>query len=178
MFKAFQMNSLAGAAMNDKPGQDREATLPNGLVTGHAYSILDAFELISGNNGVYDSLRRSYTIKPSPNDIRLLKLRNPWGNKEAYSGPWSEKSPEWNKVSGNIKKELNNQEDGEFFMLFKDFLDYFDDIDFVHVNLNAFYVVGQEYNMDINWMNKNYFGSWVKGKTAGGTYFITFLNRQ
>ena len=95
-------------------------------------------------------------------------MRNPWGNKDAYNGPWSKNSSEWKKVSESLKQELNNQEEGEFFMSFKDFQSNFEDIDFVHVNLNAFYVVGQEYDMDLSWSNKTYYGAWVRGKTAGG----------
>ena len=34
IFKAFRLGSLAGTSMDNKPGQDPEATLKNGLVTG------------------------------------------------------------------------------------------------------------------------------------------------
>ena len=73
MFKAFKLNSLAGAAMNVKPGMNQEGVLPNGLVMGHAYSLLDAFALIPNSSGKYDSLEKSYAAKAQSNEIRLLK---------------------------------------------------------------------------------------------------------
>ena len=100
--------------------------------------------------------------------IKFRRLRNPWGEKESYNGPWSANSQEWNKVSEEIRKELDIQENGEFFMSFKDFFDAFDDIDFVHINLNSFYTVGKDYNENITWVNSFFAGEWTKGKTAGG----------
>jgi calpain-15 len=28
-------------------------------------------------------------------DVRLMKLRNPWGNKGEWNGDWSDKSEKW-----------------------------------------------------------------------------------
>jgi hypothetical protein len=78
------------------------------------------------------------------------------------------------------------QEYGEFFMSFEDFFREFDSIDFVHINLNAFYNVGKEYERMIEWDNKFFTGAWIKGKTAGGLYLLTnvlihltiFLSRE
>jgi hypothetical protein len=58
-------------------------------------------------------------------------------------------------------------------MSFEDFFREFDSIDFVHINLNAFYNVGKEYERMIEWDNKFFTGAWVKGKTAGGLYLLT-----
>lgn len=95
-------------------------------------------------------------------------MRNPWGEKDSYNGPWGINSREWSKVNESIRKDLDIQDDGEFFMSFKDFLKEFDDIDFVHINLNAFYIVGKDYYENITWENSNFAGEWIKGKTAGG----------
>ena len=99
-------------------------------------------------------------------------MRNPWGQRNSYSGPWSPRTPEWNKVSDNVKKELNYTDDGDgnFFISYEDFLKQFDDVDFVHVDLNAFYSTDSDYNNTFKWINKTFVGSWVKGKNAGGTY--------
>ena len=58
-------------------------------------------------------------------------------------------------------------------MSFEDFFREFDSIDFVHINLNAFYNVGKEYERMIEWDNKFFTGAWIKGKTAGGLYLLT-----
>jgi len=65
-------------------GQDRTRDLGRGsvqgsIVGGHAYSILEI-------------------IKPklTTENVKLLKLRNPWGTFE-WTGDWSDKSDLWNK---------------------------------------------------------------------------------
>jgi hypothetical protein len=58
-------------------------------------------------------------------------------------------------------------------MSFEDFFREFDAIDFVHINLNAFYNVGKEYERMIEWDSKIFTGAWIKGKTAGGLYLLT-----
>jgi calpain-15 len=49
----------------------------------------------------------------------LLKLRNPWGEKE-WNGDWSDTSPKW---TAELKKSLGFTagEDGTFFMALEDF---------------------------------------------------------
>ena len=70
IFKSFEMKSLLGASINVQGG-NQEGRLFNGLVMGHAYSILDAFELIS-NNGQFNELRKSYADNQESKDIKLL----------------------------------------------------------------------------------------------------------
>jgi hypothetical protein len=88
-----------------------------GLVPGHAYSILQVY-------------------KPKltfDRDIKLLKLRNPWGSFE-WQGDWSDNSDLWNKHPG-IRLEMgfpsgsNAKDDGIFFMSWDDFIQHFDGID-------------------------------------------------
>ena len=50
---------------------------PNGLIMGHAYSILDLDRVV--RNG---------------QEIRLVQLRNPWG-KDEWNGDWSDTSNLW-----------------------------------------------------------------------------------
>ena len=45
-----------------------------GIVQGHAYSILDVFE-VEGN--------------------QLMQLRNPWGDQTEWKGAWGDNSREW-----------------------------------------------------------------------------------
>jgi len=51
-----------------------------GLVEGHAYSLLEAHE-----------------IEHHGHPVRLVKMRNPWGQKE-WSGKWSDNDAVWNEV--------------------------------------------------------------------------------
>lgn len=51
-----------------------EYTSPKGIVTPHAYSILDV-KLIG--------------------DIRLLKLKNPWADENEWTGDWGDDSEKW-----------------------------------------------------------------------------------
>ncbi len=73
-----------------------------GLVRGHAYTIVSAYEY---------------------KEIKLLKLRNPWGSFE-WTGDFSDKSKKWTE---ELKKFVgySNRDDGIFFMKIEDFLAYF-----------------------------------------------------
>lgn len=63
-----------------------------GILTGHAYSIIDAKTL----------------IMPNGQNEFLLRIRNPWGKKE-WTGRWSDKSREWTPFA---KQALNYSPDG------------------------------------------------------------------
>ena len=69
-----------------------------GVVLGHAYSILDVRE-VEGH--------------------RLLQMRNPWGTGE-WTGRWSDRSTEW---TPRYKKLLKYEDcdDGKFWISFEDF---------------------------------------------------------
>jgi len=69
----------------------------DGLVSGHAYTLLDLVQLSTGE--------------------KLAKVRNPWST-EQYNGEWSDNSPKWTEA---LKKEVNltNARDGIFFLPFK-----------------------------------------------------------
>ena len=73
-----------------------------GLASGHAFTVLGIHE-IKGE--------------------RVIRLRNPWGEGE-FSGDWSYYSSKWTE---ELKKEYNykENEDGDFFIGYKDFLKYF-----------------------------------------------------
>ena len=82
-----------------------------GLVHGHSFSVI----------GVKEGLVRNRTIK-------LIRLRNPWGYKE-WTGRWSDKSKEWNDETRQVfnyrKTENKNDDDGEFYMEYYDYLRFF-----------------------------------------------------
>ncbi|KAG5736063.1 Calpain-9 [Termitomyces sp. T112] len=81
----------------------------NGLIGGHAYSVLRAVE---------------YKGK------RFVVIRNPWGKSE-WTGPWSDGSKEWTPEWLPALKVLKHMfgDDGEFVMEYKDFLENWEQID-------------------------------------------------
>lgn len=61
---------------------------------------------------------------PKLGDVRILKLRNPWGSKE-WLGAWSDRSDLW---TPDLKKEVKmevNTEDGVFCIGFGDYMNYY-----------------------------------------------------
>lgn len=78
----------------------------DGLVTGHAYSLLDI---------------KDATINGKK--TTLAKVRNPWAS-ERYNGPWRAGDPNWTSA---LKKHLGETgaNDGTFWMPFDNFMKYF-----------------------------------------------------
>lgn len=103
--------SIVGQSIEGEVIKDGEFT---GLYSGHAYSILDAFEV---------------------GDNRLIKIRNPWGsgNPKEWTGAWSDNSEELIKHLPRINEVLRakwgreaelleeENKDGTFLMSFEDF---------------------------------------------------------
>ncbi|KAH8883681.1 cysteine proteinase [Thozetella sp. PMI_491] len=88
-------------------------TQKSGLALGHAYSILQATEEVDEDG----------------KKIRLVKIRNPWGERAyngigEWNGPWSDGSKEWTPY---WLKKLNHTfgDDGVFWMSFQDMLETF-----------------------------------------------------
>ena len=77
----------------------------NGLVPGHAYTVLKVQE-----------------FNTSYGRVKLVNMRNPWGNGE-WSGDWSDSSSRWNTVSGGRPTAKKN--DGSFWMSIEDFCKYY-----------------------------------------------------
>lgn len=92
------------------PGVDiyTEGGGPNeehGIVPGHAYSIISAKEY---------------------KNIRLLCIRNPWGQFE-WGGDWSDNDSKWTREYINAFNPVFDTEDGTFWMSYDDdFFKYFD----------------------------------------------------
>ncbi|KAG6886853.1 hypothetical protein C0995_003947 [Termitomyces sp. Mi166 len=100
-------NGYAGEAIEDLTGCGHFSV--NGLIGGHAYSVLRAVEY---------------------NRKRFVVLRNPWGNLE-WNGPWSDGSKEWSADWLPALKTLKHSfgVDGQFVMEYKDFLEKWETID-------------------------------------------------
>ena len=96
---------LATNTDNDPNGEGERM----GLVPGHAYSLtnLEEFDLEGGKK------------------LRLLQLRNPWGNGE-WKGNFNDKSASWDILPELKKKvDLIDKNDGIFYMDYNDFLHYY-----------------------------------------------------
>ena len=78
-----------------------------GLVSGHGYTVI-----------------KPLIIETSKEKVKLVQLKNPWGNKE-FNGEWGNYSKKWTPA---LKKKYNFQggnDDGIFYMTYKDFLKYY-----------------------------------------------------
>ena len=123
-----------------------------GILAGHAYSILDVFEIPKP---------RGTKRKTS----RLLRIRNPWGRKE-WNGKWSDDSVETKKNKERIEEKLNekyketnekinlSQEDGTFLMCFSDFRQIF----------NKLFICK---NFPPTFIGLRIFGKWTKNESGG-----------
>ncbi|XP_023706060.1 calpain-1 catalytic subunit [Cryptotermes secundus] len=114
---AVPRSSLLVASINHEKDNKRQLRLRNGLITQHAYSVT--------------GLAR---VRGPLGETPLVRLRNPWGCGE-WTGPWSERSWEWDGLSDRDKELLSVRvrNDGEFWMSFEDFARHFTHLDLVHV---------------------------------------------
>ena len=107
----------------------------DGLVGGHAYSVLDVIEfndmLVGEQQSMKHFLKGSPPKKKKRTTVRLVRIRNPWGKKE-WKGEWSAQSDQWTK---SLRNRLGDKSyakgDGTFFMSYEDMLRRFHHIDIV-----------------------------------------------
>ncbi|XP_075999193.1 calpain-12 isoform X1 [Genypterus blacodes] len=119
----------------------------DGLIKGHAYAITD-----------------TDTIKKASAETLVYKLRNPWGFVE-YTGPWSDKSSDWDDVEQAEKQriDLKKKEDGEFWIGAEDFSRLFGIVELCSVNPDSME------DSTSTWTISEYEGLWAKGSSAGGS---------
>lgn len=93
------------------PGKDRGQYDDNGIVPGHAYTLISAKE-VTDKNG---------------EQVRIVQMRNPWKEGE-WKGRFSDNSDDW---TDQLKKECNvvDENDGLFWMLFEDCMQVMDTVD-------------------------------------------------
>lgn len=100
---------VAGTPGSDTFTKGDKSQIPmSGLIPGHAYTLLSAHEA---------------------NGVRLLRLRNPWGDHE-WTGDWSDKSSLWTQAMKDAvtPKPSFDANDGEFWMCYRDFLSHFSSV--------------------------------------------------
>lgn len=93
----------AGTPGVDNYTEKGGARKTGGIVPGHAYSVIGCKEY---------------------KNIRLMKVRNPWGQFE-WEGAWSDKSNKWTQEMIDAFQPSFDVNDGTFWISFKDFLSYF-----------------------------------------------------
>ena len=124
-----------------------------GIIAGHAYSILDAFEIPKARS------------KKSRRTSRLLRIRNPWGNYE-WNGKWCDDSEEVVKnkerIDAVLKKKYEDtsekidfsKNDGTFLMRYSDFRKIFNNIFFCQ-------------NFPPNFIGVRFYDEWTKENSGG-----------
>jgi calpain, invertebrate len=146
MEKAQKRGSLIGATISYDyvEGEAKEA---RGLISGHAYSIT-----------------KCETIKNMKNQqIEIVRVRNPWHDKTEWNGPFGDNSPEWKTIHKEVQRQMKVefQHDGEFYMLYNDFIKFFDGIDFCHMTPDL--LTTEISNM--KWFSSSFEGKWIAGTT-------------
>ncbi|XP_006008487.1 calpain-5-like isoform X1 [Latimeria chalumnae] len=120
LLKAHSRGSLISSSIQTESGEKLESQMDCGLVKGHAYGVTDIRKVRLGT-GLLSYFKT--------NKLFMIRMRNPWGSTE-WTGPWSDKSDEWKNVSRGEREKMGVtvQDDGEFWMDFKDFSQYFTDM--------------------------------------------------
>uniref|UniRef100_A0A803JV56 Calpain-2 catalytic subunit n=1 Tax=Xenopus tropicalis TaxID=8364 RepID=A0A803JV56_XENTR len=152
--KAVKKRSLMGASIQIQSQYERELTTPEGLVKGHAYSII-----------------ATWKMEQNGRTIHLLRLRNPWGKVE-WNGRWSDNSPLWSQVTFELREKMQVRgEDGEFWMQMEDFLRFFDILEVCNLTPES-----MKDKCAHLWNTNTFSGRWMMGHNAGGcrNYRATF----
>ncbi|XP_050752894.1 calpain-3 isoform X5 [Gymnogyps californianus] len=147
MKHAIDRGSLMASSIDTIVPMQYETRMSCGLVKGHAYSVTAVEET---------------TFKGAK--IRLVRLRNPWGQVE-WNGPWSDKSEEWNFINEAEKIRLQHKimEDGEFWISFEDFMRHFTKLEICNLTPDTL-----EADKLQTWTVSVNEGRWVRGCSAGG----------
>uniref|UniRef100_A0A667X5V1 Calpain 12 n=1 Tax=Myripristis murdjan TaxID=586833 RepID=A0A667X5V1_9TELE len=152
---ALSRGSLLSCFIQASSYQEIGKVTGDGLVKGHAYAITD-----------------SDKVKKASGETLLLKLRNPWGFVE-YSGPWSDKSKDWDDVgkAERDRMELKKREDGEFWISTEDFSRLFDTVELCSVSPDTLVEGDTPASPGATsvWTISAHEGCWVPGSSAGGS---------
>ncbi|PIK48449.1 putative calpain-9 isoform X1 [Apostichopus japonicus] len=151
LLKAYERDAQIGSSI-DQAGRGMEAVTNSGLVVGHAYTMTDVKKV-------------NVSTQSGKQKVRLIRLRNPWGQKE-WNGRWSDKSNEWKYINQKERDELGLvlSDDGEFWMQYEDFIQEFTRVDVC--NLSPASMRGTRGNK--KWIENIQQGRWQKGASAGG----------
>ena len=88
----------------------RDTLKDKGLLKNHTYCLRSAYEKEINNE-----------------KVKLLKLNNPFGKGE-WNGDWSDSSNKWNDETKELFQFGVKKDDGEFYISYEDFTQYFSDV--------------------------------------------------
>lgn len=151
MLKAYERYSMMGCSIEPDP-HVTEARMDCGLVRGHAYSITKA-------------VKAQIETPRASGQIPLIRIRNPWGNEAEWNGAWSDRSAEWQFIPDEEKENLGLtfEADGEFWMSYKDFGRYWDQVEICNLSPDS---LDDDYK--VKWEVASFSASWRSEETAGG----------
>ncbi|OXV08572.1 hypothetical protein Egran_03665 [Elaphomyces granulatus] len=120
-----------------------------GIVQNHAYSIMDAKEI---------------------DGVRLLRLRNPWGEKE-WEGPWSDGSEQWtSKWMERLDHKFGN--DGVFWISYEDLLKKYQFFDRTRLFDPDWTITQQWTSLEVPWSTDYHSTKFVMELTKEGPVVI------
>jgi hypothetical protein len=134
---------------------------PTGILSRHAYGLLDVIEIDHKNK---------------KDKIRLLRIRNPWGKSE-WVGEWSDRSEEIEEYKEELQAYVNSLESDEQFEIGAEDGTFFIDYENWSTIYNKLYVT---IDFPESWSGMRFTHKWNE-KNAGGlpmpvsTYMILFV---
>lgn len=118
LFQLKEEGSLLGCS-NAVDAASAGSSASVGLLSGHAYSILDMKEVHADATADFNDY-----------DGKLIQLRNPWGQGE-WNGEWSDESVLWSNypaIKASVGKKDGKNDDGTFWMEWEAFKKHFTQI--------------------------------------------------
>lgn len=153
LFKSSNNNDIVNCAT---PGGDDTKNV-NGIVSGHAFSLLKAIEIIV--NGT---------------KVKLLRIRNPWGNFE-WTGKWSDSSPEWNATTKALVPDHEVKDDGTFYIEYSDYLVHFSE---TYINYFSPLYIAKTYNVPAEIADQGIVTEFVLSKPTNISIMLTTPKRR
>lgn len=106
-------------------------------------------------------------------------MKNPWVTNKLWRGRFSSnKSTDWDLISSDILSYLQeksfidkNKQNGCFIISYSDFCTFFENLEFVHVRMDAYSNNGliDSFFPQIEWECKQIYGEFIRGTNAGGS---------
>ncbi|CAL8102901.1 unnamed protein product [Calicophoron daubneyi] len=157
MLNASSHGSLMACFICPSKDVSKQEDELNGLIVGHAYSVIDI---------------RRFQTQSENKSVQLIRLRNPWGNNREWKGNWNDNSNLWKTIAPSEKKNirLSFRDNGEFWISFEDFTRNFSRLEFCHLGPDSVVSNTNSYfeRQPQKWKMIREEGEWLKYSTAGG----------
>jgi small nuclear ribonucleoprotein (snRNP)-like protein len=162
LLRLTKINALMNASSGSLQSDGNETLVDNGLLEGHAYSVLQAVEFEMGTKS---------------KKTRLVKLRNPHGlgsgdGSSPWKGEWSVESKSWLGLDKRLKEkfQLGLVDHGEFYMSYESFYAFFIDLHVANTQIEALFNLDKTISStSVNWKESNYFGEYKAGSITPET---------